>query len=104
MGSHAEAFNTGKWALTKCIQWAIKHTNKHPQKQINTLNTYIDNTTVIKTAYDIMPSSSQWIGKIIKKGIDEWLRKDKRCRIRITWIPAHTGITQVLEEMKKQTN
>jgi ribonuclease HI len=39
-----------------------------------------------------MPSSSQWIGKIIRKGIDEWLRKDERHRIRIAWIPAHTGI------------
>jgi hypothetical protein len=39
-----------------------------------------------------MPSSGQWIGKIIRKGIDKWLGKDERCRIRIAWIPAHTGI------------
>jgi hypothetical protein len=30
--------------------------------------------------------------KIIRKSIAEWLRKDERCRIRIAWIPAHTGI------------
>jgi ribonuclease HI len=94
MGSQAKAFNVEKWALAECIQWATKHTDQHPQKQINTLNIniYIDNTAVVKTTYNIMPSSGQWIGKITRKGIDEWLRKDKRCRIRIAWILAHTGI------------
>jgi hypothetical protein len=66
MGSQAKAFDAEKWALTKCIQWATKHTDEHPQKQINTLNIYIDNTTIIKTAYDITLSSGQWIGKIVK--------------------------------------
>jgi hypothetical protein len=34
MGSQAEAFDAEKWALAKCIQWATKHTDKHPQKHI----------------------------------------------------------------------
>jgi ribonuclease HI len=92
MGSQAEAFDAEKWALTKCIHWATKHTDKHPHKQINTLKIYIDNTAVVKTVYEIAPSSSQWIGKLIRKGIDEWLNKDERHRIKIAWILAHTGI------------
>jgi hypothetical protein len=91
MGSQAEAFDAEKWALAKCIQWATKHTEEHPQKQINTLKIYIDNAAVVKMAYEITPSSGQWIEKMIRKGIDEWLRKDERHRIRIAWIPAHTG-------------
>jgi hypothetical protein len=39
-----------------------------------------------------VPLSSQWIGKIIRRGIDEWLKKDERCRIKVAWISAHTGI------------
>jgi hypothetical protein len=57
MGKQAEAFNAKKWALTKCINWAIKYTDKHLQKQINTLNIYIDNTTVVKATYKIKPLS-----------------------------------------------
>jgi hypothetical protein len=106
MGTHAKAFDAKKWALTKCIEWAIKFTDEHPQKQINTLNIYMDNTTVVKTTYDISLSSrtvfiwdhlqkfynSQWIGKIIRKGIDEWLESKEGHKIRVAWIPAHTGI------------
>jgi hypothetical protein len=33
MGTHTKAFNAEKWALTKYINWAIKFTNDHPQKQ-----------------------------------------------------------------------
>jgi ribonuclease HI len=103
MGSQAEAFDTEKWALTKCIQWATKHADEHPQKQINTLKIYIDNAAIIKMVYEITPSSGQWIGKLIRKGIDEWLSKDERHRIRITWIPAHTGIREN-EEVDKLVN
>jgi ribonuclease HI len=68
------------------------YTDEHPQKQISTLKIYIDNAAIIKMIYEITPSSSQWMGKLIRKGIDKWLNKDERCRIRIAWIPAHTGI------------
>jgi hypothetical protein len=70
MGKQAEAFDVEKWALTKCINWAIKYTDEHPQKQINTLNIYIDNATMVKATYKIKPSSGQWIGKIIIRGIN----------------------------------
>jgi ribonuclease HI len=92
MGSQAEAFDAEKWALAKCIHWATKHTDEHPHNQINTLKIYIDNAAIIKAVYEITPSSGQGIGKIIRKGIDEWLSKDERRRIRIAWIPAHTDI------------
>jgi hypothetical protein len=52
----------------------------------------MDNAAVVKTTYNIVPSSGQWIGKIIRRGIDEWLEKDERCRIKVAWILAHTGI------------
>jgi hypothetical protein len=52
--THADA---EKWALAKCIEWAIKFTDDHPQKQISTINIYIDNAAVVKTTYDISPSS-----------------------------------------------
>jgi hypothetical protein len=53
MGKQAEAFDAQKWALAKCINWAIKYTDKHPQKQINMLNIYIDNATIVKATYEI---------------------------------------------------
>jgi hypothetical protein len=71
---------------------ATKHTDEHPHNQINTLKIYIHNAAVVKAVYEITPSSGQWIGKIIRKGIDEWLNKDERRRIRIAWILAHMEI------------
>jgi ribonuclease HI len=53
---------------------------------------YIDNATAVKTTYNISLSSGQWIGKIIRKGIDEWLESEEGHKIRVAWIPAHMGI------------
>jgi hypothetical protein len=73
IGNKAEAFNTEKWALAKSLTWAVKFTSNHLHKNIKTLNFYIDNAAVVKTTYDITPTSGQWIGKCIKRDIDKWL-------------------------------
>jgi hypothetical protein len=65
MGNKAEAFNAEKWALAKSLTWAVKFTSNHPHKNIKTLNFYIDNVAIVKTTYDITPTSRQWIGKQI---------------------------------------
>jgi hypothetical protein len=64
MGHKAEAFDAEKWALAKSIKWAVKFTSIHLHNNIKTLNFYIDNAAVVKTTYDITPSSGQWIGKL----------------------------------------
>jgi hypothetical protein len=40
-----------------------------------TVNFYIDNAAIVKTAYNITLASGQWIGKCIKKDIDRWLEE-----------------------------
>jgi hypothetical protein len=52
----------------------------------------MDNATIVKATYKIKLSSSQWIGKIIRRGIDEWSERNEGCKIRVIWILAHTGI------------
>jgi ribonuclease HI len=91
MGNKAEAFDAEKWALAKSLAWAVKFTSIQPHKNIKTLNFYIDNAAVVKTTYNITPTSRQWIGKCIKKSIDKWLEEDER-KIMIAWILAHKGI------------
>jgi ribonuclease HI len=105
MGNKAEAFDTEKWALAKSITWAVKLTSNHTHRNIKTLNFYIDNAAVVKTAYDISPASGQWIGKCIKKEIDGWLEEKEECRIVISWIPAHKGIkgNEEADELAKAT-
>jgi hypothetical protein len=49
--------------------------SNHPHKNIKRLNFYIDNVAVVKTTYDITPTSKQWIGKCIKRDIDKWLEE-----------------------------
>jgi ribonuclease HI len=92
MGNKAEAFDAEKWALAKSLAWAVKFTSLHPHKNIKKLNFYIDNAAVVKTTYDISPTSGQWIGKHIKRNIDKWLEEDEQRKIIIAWIPAHKGI------------
>jgi ribonuclease HI len=92
MGNKAEVFDAEKWALTKCLAWVINHTTDNPNTQINTINIYIDNAAVVKAVYDIAPTSGQWMGKIIRKNIDKWLEEKEGRKIKIEWIPAHTGI------------
>jgi hypothetical protein len=77
MGNQAEAFDAEKWALTKCLAWAISHTTDNPRSHIKTLNIYIDNAAVVKTVYDIAPPSGQWMGKVIRKSIDNGSEKKK---------------------------
>jgi ribonuclease HI len=71
---------------------SAKLTSNHAYRNIKTLKFYIDNAAVLKTAYDISPTSGQWIGKRIKKEIDRWLEEKEERRIEILWIPAHKGI------------
>jgi ribonuclease HI len=92
MGNKAEAFDAEKWALVKSLTWAVKFTSKHPHKNIKTLSLYIDNTAVVKTTYDITPTSGLWIGKHIKRNIDKWLEEDEQRKIMIAWIPVHKSI------------
>jgi hypothetical protein len=42
-----------------------------PTQNIKTLNFYIDNAAVVKTAYNITPASRQWIGKQIKETLTD---------------------------------
>jgi hypothetical protein len=72
MGNKAGASDAEKWALAKSLKWAVKITSNNPHKNIKTLNFYIDNAAVVKTAYDINLASGQWIGKHIKRDIDRW--------------------------------
>jgi ribonuclease HI len=92
MGNKAEAFDAEKWALAKSLTWAVKFTSNHLHENIKTLNFYIDNAAVVKTTYDITPTSGQWIGKHIKRDIDKWLGEREERRIVVAWIPAHKGI------------
>jgi ribonuclease HI len=94
MGNKAEAFDAEKWALAKSLTWAVKFTSIHPHKNIKTLNFYIDNAVVVKTTYNISPTSGQWIGKRIKRNIDKWLEEDEQRKIIIAWILAHKGIKE----------
>jgi hypothetical protein len=57
MGNKARAFDAEKWALAKSLTWAVKFTSNHLNKNIKTLNFYIDNTAVVKNTYKITPTS-----------------------------------------------
>jgi hypothetical protein len=62
----------------KSLTWAVKLTSNNPHKNIKMLNFYIDDTTVVKTAYDITLASGQRIGKHIKRDIDRWLEEKEK--------------------------
>jgi ribonuclease HI len=100
MGNKAEAFDAEKWALAKSLTWTVKFTSIYSHKNIKTLNFYIDNAAVVKTTYNITPTSRQWVGKCIKRNIDEWLEEDEQRKIMIAWIPAHKGIKRNKEADK----
>jgi hypothetical protein len=61
-------------------------------QKYKTLKFYIDNVAVVKTTYNITPTSGQWIGKCIEQSIDKWLEEDEQWKIMISWIPMHKGI------------